>query len=119
MSRNPSFENLSLEHPRPGTWALLPCSQMGCFGIGQGLVGKASPAPLPLDPFLLNQGSFPQEVMHALKQTWHTTCFICAACKKPFGNSLFHMEDGEPYCEKGRAAELVGGLPHPIPSLSA
>ncbi|KAM5320956.1 LIM domain-binding protein 3 isoform 2-T2 [Glossophaga mutica] len=40
------------------------------------------------------------EVMHALKQTWHTTCFICAACKKPFGNSLFHMEDGEPYCEK-------------------
>ncbi|KAK2098239.1 LIM domain-binding protein 3 [Saguinus oedipus] len=42
------------------------------------------------------------EVMHALRQTWHTTCFVCAACKKPFGNSLFHMEDGEPYCEKGR-----------------
>ncbi|XP_053307243.1 LIM domain-binding protein 3-like, partial [Spea bombifrons] len=40
------------------------------------------------------------EVMHALKQTWHTTCFVCAACRKPFGNSLFHMEDGEPYCEK-------------------
>uniref|UniRef100_A0A8C2UG01 LIM domain binding 3 n=1 Tax=Chinchilla lanigera TaxID=34839 RepID=A0A8C2UG01_CHILA len=40
------------------------------------------------------------EVMHALRQTWHTTCFVCAACKKPFGNSLFHMEDGEPYCEK-------------------
>ncbi|EPQ10711.1 LIM domain-binding protein 3 [Myotis brandtii] len=40
------------------------------------------------------------EVMHALRQTWHTSCFICAACKKPFGNSLFHMEDGEPYCEK-------------------
>ncbi|NXT18083.1 LDB3 protein, partial [Syrrhaptes paradoxus] len=40
------------------------------------------------------------EVMHALKQTWHTTCFVCAACKKSFGNSLFHMEDGEPYCEK-------------------
>lgn len=42
-----------------------------------------------------------QEVMHALRQTWHTSCFVCAACKKPFGNSLFHMEDGEPYCEKG------------------
>ncbi|KAK7902021.1 hypothetical protein WMY93_018790 [Mugilogobius chulae] len=41
-----------------------------------------------------------QEVMHALRQTWHTTCFVCAACGKPFGNSLFHMEDGEPYCEK-------------------
>lgn len=44
-----------------------------------------------------------QEVMHALRQTWHTSCFVCAACKKPFGNSLFHMEDGEPYCEKGMA----------------
>ncbi|PWA20106.1 hypothetical protein CCH79_00017691 [Gambusia affinis] len=43
------------------------------------------------------------EVMHALRQTWHTTCFVCAACGKPFGNSLFHMEDGEPYCEKGTA----------------
>lgn len=43
-----------------------------------------------------------QEVMHALRQTWHTTCFVCAACGKPFGNSLFHMEDGEPYCEKGK-----------------
>ncbi|XP_044228109.1 LIM domain-binding protein 3-like isoform X3 [Thunnus albacares] len=40
------------------------------------------------------------EVMHALRQTWHTTCFVCAACGKAFGNSLFHMEDGEPYCEK-------------------
>ncbi|XP_038639203.1 LIM domain-binding protein 3a [Scyliorhinus canicula] len=40
------------------------------------------------------------EVMHALRQTWHTTCFVCAACGKSFGNSLFHMEDGEPYCEK-------------------
>lgn len=49
-----------------------------------------------------------QEVMHALRQTWHTTCFVCAACRKPFGNSLFHMEDGEPYCEKGteHATEL-------------
>ncbi|XP_052354444.1 LIM domain-binding protein 3-like isoform X6 [Oncorhynchus keta] len=40
------------------------------------------------------------EVMHALRQTWHTTCFVCAACGNAFGNSLFHMEDGEPYCEK-------------------
>lgn len=45
--------------------------------------------------------------MHALRQTWHTTCFVCAACKKPFGNSLFHMEDGEPYCEKGIAVWTV------------
>ncbi|XP_061601665.1 LIM domain-binding protein 3-like isoform X1 [Cololabis saira] len=40
------------------------------------------------------------EVMHALRQTWHTTCFVCAACGQAFGNSMFHMEDGEPYCEK-------------------
>lgn len=45
--------------------------------------------------------------MHALRQTWHTSCFVCAACKKPFGNSLFHMEDGEPYCEKGMAVWTV------------
>ncbi|KAH0623469.1 hypothetical protein JD844_006232 [Phrynosoma platyrhinos] len=45
-----------------------------------------------------------QEVMHALRQTWHTACFVCAACRKPFGNSLFHMEDGEPYCEKDYVA---------------
>lgn len=47
-----------------------------------------------------------QEVMHALRQTWHTTCFVCAACGKAFGNSLFHMEDGEPYCEKGEVSPL-------------
>uniref|UniRef100_UPI00358FBB41 LIM domain-binding protein 3 isoform X2 n=1 Tax=Myxine glutinosa TaxID=7769 RepID=UPI00358FBB41 len=44
------------------------------------------------------------EVMHALRQTWHTACFVCAACGQPFGNSLFHMEDGEPYCEKDYVA---------------
>ncbi|XP_074780291.1 LIM domain-binding protein 3-like [Athene noctua] len=44
------------------------------------------------------------EVMHALRKTWHTSCFVCAACKMPFGNSLFHMEDGEPYCEKDYVA---------------
>lgn len=46
--------------------------------------------------------------MHALRQTWHTTCFVCAACGKPFGNSLFHMEDGEPYCEKGMEVVTLG-----------
>lgn len=50
-----------------------------------------------------------QEVMHALRQTWHTTCFVCAACGKPFGNSLFHMEDGEPYCEKGIDSVFIKG----------
>ncbi|XP_059981345.1 LIM domain-binding protein 3 isoform X3 [Lagenorhynchus albirostris] len=54
------------------------------------------------------------EVMHALRQTWHTTCFVCAACKKPFGNSLFHMEDGEPYCEKDKI-DAVEKMPYNIP----
>lgn len=54
-----------------------------------------------------------QEVMHALRQTWHTTCFVCAACGKPFGNSLFHMEDGEPYCEKGAPPSLLRAIRAP------
>lgn len=42
-----------------------------------------------------------QHVMNALKQTWHMSCFVCVACHQPIGNSMFHMEDGQPYCEKG------------------
>ncbi|XP_078127056.1 PDZ and LIM domain protein 5b isoform X2 [Sander vitreus] len=40
------------------------------------------------------------EVMNALKQTWHVSCFICVACKQPIRGNTFHMEDGQPYCEK-------------------
>lgn len=47
-----------------------------------------------------------QHVMNALKQTWHMSCFVCVACQQPIGNSMFHMEDGQPYCEKGTS---VGG----------
>lgn len=54
-----------------------------------------------------------QEVMHALRQTWHTSCFVCAACGRAFGNSLFHMEDGEPYCEKGEPTPPPGPGPRP------
>lgn len=90
-----------------------PC--LGPLGISWAWRSAPGPhGPAVLAPGLLTRLS-PQEVMRALRQTWHTTCFICAACKKPFGNSLFHMEDGEPYCEKGRAA--VRGR-HPIPSLA-
>lgn len=42
-----------------------------------------------------------QEVMNALKQTWHVSCFVCVACKQPIRGNTFHMEDGQPYCEKG------------------
>ncbi|XP_044158617.1 PDZ and LIM domain protein 5 isoform X5 [Bufo gargarizans] len=39
------------------------------------------------------------EIINALKQTWHVSCFVCVACQKPIHNSVFHLEDGDPYCE--------------------
>ncbi|XP_063773495.1 PDZ and LIM domain protein 5 isoform X2 [Pseudophryne corroboree] len=39
------------------------------------------------------------EVINALKQTWHVSCFVCVACHTPIRNSVFHLEDGDPYCE--------------------
>lgn len=47
--------------------------------------------------------------MNALKQTWHMSCFVCVACQQPIGNSMFHMEDGQPYCEKGTSGVWEGG----------
>ncbi|KAM9338268.1 PDZ and LIM domain protein 5b isoform 2-T2 [Symphorus nematophorus] len=40
------------------------------------------------------------EVMNALKQTWHVSCFVCVACQQPIRGNMFHMEDGQPYCEQ-------------------
>ncbi|KAF7666296.1 hypothetical protein LDENG_00114020 [Lucifuga dentata] len=40
------------------------------------------------------------EVMNALKQTWHVYCFLCVACQQPIRGNVFHMEDGQPYCEQ-------------------
>lgn len=40
------------------------------------------------------------EVMNALKQTWHVSCFTCVACQQPIRGNMFHMEDGQPYCEQ-------------------
>ncbi|MEE6460663.1 hypothetical protein FKM82_001058 [Ascaphus truei] len=39
------------------------------------------------------------EVINALKQTWHVSCFVCVACQNPIRNNVFHLEDGDPYCE--------------------
>uniref|UniRef100_A0A2I9LPF9 PDZ and LIM protein Zasp isoform X3 n=1 Tax=Centruroides hentzi TaxID=88313 RepID=A0A2I9LPF9_9SCOR len=41
-----------------------------------------------------------EECLIALDKHWHTDCFICAYCNKPFGNDSFFLEDGLPYCEK-------------------
>ncbi|XP_068608856.1 PDZ and LIM domain protein 5b [Brachionichthys hirsutus] len=40
------------------------------------------------------------EVINALKQTWHVSCFVCFACQQPIKGNTFHMEDGQPYCEQ-------------------
>ncbi|XP_054715777.1 PDZ and LIM domain protein Zasp-like isoform X2 [Uloborus diversus] len=40
------------------------------------------------------------DCLNALNKQWHPNCFVCAYCHKPFGNSSFYMEDGQPYCEK-------------------
>lgn len=50
---------------------------------------------------------FCQEIMHALKMTYHVQCFKCAACKTPIRNQAFYMEEGEPYCERGKPLKLA------------
>ncbi|KAL2087725.1 hypothetical protein ACEWY4_016553 [Coilia grayii] len=40
------------------------------------------------------------EVINALKQTWHVSCFLCTSCQQPIRNNTFHLEDGLPYCER-------------------
>lgn len=54
--------------------------------------------------WFLDRIFFCQEIMHALKMTYHVECFKCAACKAPIRNQAFYMEEGEPYCEKGEEA---------------
>ncbi|XP_017397910.1 PDZ and LIM domain protein 5 isoform X9 [Cebus imitator] len=51
------------------------------------------------------------EVINALKQTWHVSCFVCVACGNPIRNNVFHLEDGEPYCETDYYA-LFGTICH-------
>lgn len=38
------------------------------------------------------------EVMHALNQTWHMTCFVCTACSQTFKEGVFQMQNDKPYC---------------------
>uniref|UniRef100_A0A8C8VJL5 PDZ and LIM domain 5 n=1 Tax=Pelusios castaneus TaxID=367368 RepID=A0A8C8VJL5_9SAUR len=51
------------------------------------------------------------EVINALKQTWHVSCFVCVACHNPIRNNVFHLEDGDPYCEMDYYA-LFGTMCH-------
>uniref|UniRef100_A0A672M3A7 PDZ and LIM domain protein 5-like n=1 Tax=Sinocyclocheilus grahami TaxID=75366 RepID=A0A672M3A7_SINGR len=49
------------------------------------------------------------EVINALKQTWHVYCFLCASCQQPIRNDTFHLEDGEPYCERDYYSQFGTG----------
>ena len=39
--------------------------------------------------------------MHALNQTWHMTCFVCAKCGCTFQDGIFHWHNEQPYCVDG------------------
>ncbi|MGH0125413.1 UNVERIFIED_CONTAM: hypothetical protein FKN15_068963 [Acipenser sinensis] len=53
------------------------------------------------------------EIINALKQTWHVHCFLCTSCHQPIRNNVFHLEDGEPYCEQGPFLVAMGKSWHP------
>ncbi|XP_075250583.1 PDZ and LIM domain protein 7-like isoform X2 [Convolutriloba macropyga] len=40
------------------------------------------------------------DVLHAIEKTWHSECFVCTHCRRPFGSAGFHLEEGMPYCEE-------------------
>lgn len=46
--------------------------------------------------------SLMKDCLNAIGKQWHPDCFVCANCRQPFGNSHFYLEDGLPYCEKGK-----------------
>ena len=52
----------------------------------------------------VNSGVFncyEQTVVSAIGQKFHSECFICFECHKPIRSGLFHLENGEPYCDAG------------------
>lgn len=44
------------------------------------------------------------EVVNALKNTFHVSCFVCVSCRQPIGSGSFHLEEGKIYCKKDWAA---------------
>lgn len=40
------------------------------------------------------------DTVKALQKTYHPSCFLCSHCHQPILGGLFHLEKGEPYCEK-------------------
>ena len=47
-------------------------------------------------------GSF----VRALGKPWHSDCFVCTVCKRPFADGKFHQHNGMPYCAEHYAITL-------------
>jgi len=52
------------------------------------------------------QGVIVGECVNAVNTTFHPQCFTCIKCRKPMGNSSFHIEDGDYYCDDDWKAEF-------------
>jgi len=44
---------------------------------------------------------YEQTVVSAMGQKFHPECFTCFQCQKPIRSGLFHLENGQPYCDAG------------------
>ncbi|KRY56648.1 LIM domain-binding protein 3 [Trichinella britovi] len=40
------------------------------------------------------------DVVFEMGEKWHRSCFACAACKRPFMNFVYFIQNGKPYCLK-------------------
>jgi len=50
---------------------------------------------------------YEQTVVSAMGQKFHAECFTCFQCHKPICSGLFHLENGEPYCDAGMMESQV------------
>merc|ERR1719318_1542873 len=46
------------------------------------------------------KGPILESCVTSMDRTWHPLCFVCAECKKPFGEAGFHEKDGKAYCRE-------------------
>ncbi|KRZ81047.1 LIM domain-binding protein 3 [Trichinella papuae] len=40
------------------------------------------------------------DVIFEMGEKWHRSCFVCAACKQPFMNFVYFIQNCKPYCLK-------------------
>ncbi|KAM7388314.1 hypothetical protein PAMP_024500 [Pampus punctatissimus] len=61
--------------------------------------------------------SVKEDYLTAANGTWHSECFVCADCLKPFTDGLFMVLDGRPLCSlhyHSRQGTLCGRCGEPI-----